>query len=297
VRKTITIGIVAVMVLMGFVVLANPIASEPTGTINKSMDDTNLWLGDYVIITIDVTISGGTLKVSDELPEYLSYIEDSFTVNGNPVTPTIKKGCISTMLGPGTYTIVFVVIYDSAPPKGFQAKNTAYLMDGSCIVDEDSVIYWVAEYCGFHKGFEIISGDDGDGKIEVGEDIHWAFWITVKNLNLGYTMTNVMVWDRFGAEIEIDDGPYITKTSVDIKLKGNSKKIMLKWTIGDLVPDEEARLDMEVSTDKNPAGHQEYTSPGCYEWNSGATLKFRNDDGIQLSAHTGSLYVKVYEAD
>ena len=41
-----------------------------------------------------------------------------------------------------------------------------------------------------------------------------------------------------------------------------------------LLPGDTATLVMYVCTGKNPAGHQEYTSPGCYNFNSGLTVKW-----------------------
>jgi hypothetical protein len=74
---------------------------------------------------------------------------------------------------------------------------------------------------------------------------------------------------------------------------GKSEKVHLYWYIGDLAPGETARIIILVSTDLNPAGHQEYTEPGIYEMNSGATLKFQDCTGTQLSASTDSIYVTV----
>ncbi len=85
------------------------------------------------------------------------------------------------------------------------------------------------------------------------------------------------------------------------------------WDIGDLAPGETARAMILVSTDYNLGGgkgpHQEYTEPGIYEFNSGATLKFLRPDydpedegpldpyDIQLSAYTDSISVTVLEED
>ena len=77
-------------------------------------------------------------------------------------------------------------------------------------------------------------------------------------------------------------------------LTGKTDKVHLFWYIGDLAPGETARLILLVSTDLNPAGHQEYTEPGIYEMNSGATLKFIDpEQDMQLSAVTDSIYVTV----
>lgn len=284
------------MTLVGFVALANPISADPTGTIEKSMDDTNLWLGDYITITLDVTIAGGELTVFDDLPDYLSYISGSFMVDGSPATPKCNGG-VSIKLGPGTYVITFEVIFDSGPAKDFWDVNTAYLMDGCTIIDQDSVDILVRKYCSFNKyALNMRDDGDGDGIIEVGENIIWDFEITLYN-GLGYTMEDATVWDRFGAEIEVDEDPVVTHGTWDIKTKGKSDKVFLRWDIGDLASGDTAVLTMVISTDINPAGHQEYTSPGCYELNSGAVLKFINSEGIQLSAHTPNIMVHVEPQD
>ena len=56
-----------------------------------------------------------------------------------------------------------------------------------------------------------------------------------------------------------------------------------------------ATLIFEISTDLNPAGKQEYTSPGCYELNSGAVLKFTYN-GKKYSAHTLPITVLVVDS-
>jgi hypothetical protein len=128
--------------------------------------------------------------------------------------------------------------------------------------------------------------------VHVGEEVQWAVVIDVVN-PYDYSMTDVVITDRFGAEIEIEEVFSVTHGTVDLKTNGKSQKVFLKWDIGDLNHDEMARLVLLVSTDLNPAGHQEYTSPGVYELNSGATLKFKNSDGVQLSATTNHVYTTV----
>ena len=187
-------------------------------------------------------------------------------------------------------------------------------------------------------------------------ETQWAFVIEVTN-PFPYTMTNVMVKDNFGAELEVDEvvlmadpngdamvdimdinmvfralatdwtwpqgttwgrwnpkidfnldgkvdafdlhvagqayGSYVTMELV-LDETGMSEKVHLFWYIGSLKPGKTARLILLVSTDLNPAGHQEYTEPGIYEMNSGATLKFIDpEQNMQLSAVTAPLYVTV----
>jgi len=134
--------------------------------------------------------------------------------------------------------------------------------------------------------------------VPMGTDVHWRFRITVAlPSGWGGPIENVVVKDRFGAEIEIDDYIYITDgdwTKLDITTNGESEKVFLTWEIGTLSPGDTATLILEISTDHNPADHQEYTSPGCYELNSGAVLKFTYE-GKQYSAYTLPITVLVEE--
>jgi len=129
----------------------------------------------------------------------------------------------------------------------------------------------------------------------MGTDVHW--WIMIKvslPSNWGEPIKNVVVTDRFGAEIEIDS-PFpvsITHGTVSYTTKGNSEKVFLTWNIETLSPGKTAILRFKISTDHNPAGKQEYTSPGCYELNSGTVLKFTFKEK-QYSAYTHPIYVKV----
>ncbi len=130
-------------------------------------------------------------------------------------------------------------------------------------------------------------------------ETQWAVVIDIVN-TFSYTMEDVVITDRFGAEIEIDEPfPFsITHGTVSYSTKGKSEKVFLTWNIGDLLPNETARLILLVSTDLNPASKQEYSSPGVYELNSGATLKFIDpEQDVQLSAVTDSIYVTVLPED
>jgi len=111
------------------------------------------------------------------------------------------------------------------------------------------------------------------------------------------TIENVVVTDRFGAEYEITD-PFpilITHGNASYETKGKSEKVFLTWNIGTLAEGETATLIFEISTDLNPAGKQEYTSPGCYELNSGAVLKFTYN-GKKYSAYTLPITVLVVDS-
>jgi len=82
----------------------------------------------------------------------------------------------------------------------------------------------------------------------------------------------------------------------DIHWTGRSVKVHFQWNIGDMnaVTGMSQTIFLVVSTDTNPAGHQEYTSPNCYELNSGATVKAIVDStGKQFSATAPSIPIGV----
>jgi hypothetical protein len=144
-------------------------------------------------------------------------------------------------------------------------------------------------------GFEInkkvkYMDDDGNGIIEAGERVDFLQVIQVHNPT-GDTWTDVTVKDRFGAEIDVTSvNP--TQGTVTLTTKGKSEKEFLEWGIGDLAAGETVNLVLYANTDLNPAGKQEYSEPGAYEFNSGVVLKV-HVDGKQRSFETGSIMVTV----
>lgn len=78
---------------------------------------------------------------------------------------------------------------------------------------------------------------------------------------------------------------------------GKSTKVHFMWEIGAMAAGEERVLFLVISTDMNPAGKQEYTSPGEYELNSGAVVKGINDAGKQVVAETDQIMLSVRDLD
>ncbi len=113
---------------------------------------------------------------------------------------------------------------------------------------------------------------------------------------------NVVVTDNFGAEM---DGQPLNDVPVDVQVITHSRggfhkdnfetQVRITWCVtgdlvggecvdgGPLLPGESAFLDMLVWTKLNPAGHQEYTCPGTYQMNSGATAKWKDQNGVQCA--------------
>ena len=177
----------------------------------------------------------------------------------------------------------------------------------ACVVLSASPVSAGTPYCWFNKYINVCGTywkAPTQVTATVGEDVHWLIKIEVRvpssgPPNYGGSIENVVVKDRFGAEIEIDDmgDPTVNGDPDGVAYyttKGKSEKVFLTWEIGTLEPGDTATLILEISTDQNPSRWhwQEYTSPGCYELNSGAVLKFTYE-GKQYSAHTDPITVKV----
>lgn len=143
------------------------------------------------------------------------------------------------------------------------------------------------------KILDDVRDDDGDGIIEVGEYVEFDIIIHTENY-WATTAENVRLYDRFGAELMVVGWTAVGTFDYDpyFYTKGNSEKVFLFWDIGTHEPGEYATLYLTMATDINPGGHQEYTSPGCYMLNSGATVK-KVYDGVQYSWETPQLPIEV----
>jgi len=129
--------------------------------------------------------------------------------------------------------------------------------------------------------------------IKTKTDFQWAVLDIVNPFP--YTMTDMVITDHFGVQIEIDPPfPYsITHGEVSYITRGTPRKVFLTWNVGNLLPGETARIMFLVSTCVRN-GKQEYINPGVYEINSGAHLKFTDPiQSTRLSAVTAPINVTV----
>lgn len=106
----------------------------------------------------------------------------------------------------------------------------------------------------------------------------WELRITVANLGQSCTLTDVTVYDVLPAEIELLDYN-LTQGTLETVKKGWGKMAAthLTWFVGHLGAQNllcgpyQAELILKIATIKNPAGKQEFTSPGTYILNEGAS--------------------------
>jgi uncharacterized repeat protein (TIGR01451 family) len=149
------------------------------------------------------------------------------------------------------------------------------------------------------KELVAVNDADGDGAVEVGERVQFTLRIAVKNGSTDRIVTDVVVSDAFGGDLEILSTT-ATVGSVTTSVVGKSEKPFLEWDItwrfGQFLPGEQAELIVVAATDVNPGGHQEYTEAGPHCLNSGATLKALAN-GKQFSVTSDAIWVEVVEAD
>ncbi len=98
----------------------------------------------------------------------------------------------------------------------------------------------------------------------------WILMITVSNTGDSDAL-DVVVHDVLPAELELVDHS-ISKGTFSYEQNGGGKagSTSLTWSLGNLAPGEICQLELVISTKLNPAGKQEFTSPGTYSLNDGA---------------------------
>jgi len=147
------------------------------------------------------------------------------------------------------------------------------------------------------------AGGDGDGVLEIGED--WLFVMTVTLTNIsGEDITDIRMHDRLGGDLEWHVIGWNIPSGIDVYTKGKTEKVFINWYDGFTLADgSSVSADITVSPDVNTgtgngkkAGHQEYTSTGIHELNSGTWFEgYIGDEYIEAS--TEPVCVEVFEAD
>lgn len=290
------LGVVFILVLATAMLAIAPV--HAANTIVKDISPSSGDLGDTVTVTLTVHSDiDQNVDITDDLKGTgLSYVTGTFVVDIVSQTPSDKKGKIEYTLAATASTdhiITFDVKVDTAYAwDDTEITNTvsANFLTSAVIVTASDT-FTINQFDSLDKGIGVVQAHSTTAI--VGTETGWTLVITIAN-PFGYIMEDAVITDRFGAEIEIDSVVASVGTVTE-KTKGKSDKVFLTWEIGDLAISGTATLTLEISTDLNPAGHQEYTELGEEELNSGATLKFKDDDETQLSAFTGSVTVDVTE--
>ena len=303
------IALVLAVALLTMGIAGSAMAQDGT-TIVKELSQSEAQLGDWIKVTLTVDAMQAPVTVTDTLPGQLGYIDGTFQIDGTDATPDVDGNAISCVLDiPGLHTVEFYVQMTTAEAEPITVTNEAEVGNATDVLASNSQDITLLPYAGFTKEVIECTNDPWD-EVPAGEDVQWTLLITVENTagdQIG-NMTNIVVKDNFGGDLELDSFEATVGTVVT-RLSGCTEKVHLFWNdIGYLDGDgDSAGLTVAVSTDVNPGtnknkdgkgrknGHQEFTSEGEHELNSGATLKFIDGDtGLKLSAHTPSIVVNAY---
>ncbi|MEW5936568.1 MAG: PKD domain-containing protein [Candidatus Thermoplasmatota archaeon] len=167
---------------------------------------------------------------------------------------SIGTGCVVSYAysEPGTYTVTLRVVDD----------------DGTSAVDTSMAsITEQPTRASLSITKEKINGPD---VVETHTCYGWTLEITVINEG-GSFATDVYVYDVLPAELELINHTITHGTFAYVQNgHGQMGSTSLTWYVGSLGPQEEALLTLCIATTTNPAGHQEFTSPGTYSLNDGA---------------------------
>jgi hypothetical protein len=132
-----------------------------------------------------------------------------------------------------------------------------------------------------------------EGPIEVAALCESTWTVTYMLTNSGDdAMRSVTVKDHFAANLEVELVSVSKGTYTRDASKSGLQERML-WSLDRLLPGESAVLKIELVTGKNPAGKQEFTSPGFQDLSSCATVKWADEMGHGMSMESDGIGVFV----
>ncbi len=132
---------------------------------------------------------------------------------------------------------------------------------------------------------------DGTFRVPTHQYAEWKIIIKISSNN---PIDNVVVKDTFEPQLGVQDPPlYVSQGTVNYTYgPGQMYHTYITWIIGNNFSGE-AELILKVYTKLNPGGKQEFTSPGTYYLNKGATLNY-TIGGTGYSITTGEILVIAY---
>jgi len=309
-----------VMLIVAAVILAVAMLPSPAmaipWSIEKSVTSNTADLGDHITFTLSGAAWGVPAKVTDSWSSDLTYIPGTLNLTGVSVSSYYISDhyFVAYLNATGSFTITFDVQVTEVQATTTMAYDTARLYEwtGSAYsqVDSDTEAITLDPYEGFEKWM-----DAGNVEVPMYTDVYWILGIYVENIagDEIEDMEDIVVRDRLGGDLELDDVLYVSDGSIGSGEIGKSGKFgptgktnkeHLAWTgISDMEDDDWAEAYLLISTDINTgtgngkkSGQQEYTEAGSHDLNSGAVLKFTDPDtGLQLSAHTPPITVVAVE--
>jgi hypothetical protein len=269
------------------------------------------------------------VTVNDTLPSEFTYINGTFYVDGVEVIPTVEKQEISYAIATeGEYTIDFGVKVTKAYWEVEEVCNEVVVNNASGKIGNATACFNVSAFEDLYKEVEDgptepVIEQKAEWTLKMGVTNNFSYTMndtkitdrfggdlmidsintTAGNYTFEYTdytnkKANVTITNGTGIQIysgllnksgvTIGDEPY----EFHISWTGRTHKAHFAWTIGPLASGNSTEITINVSTDENPSGKQEYTSTDIHYLNSGATLKFIDEDMMQLSAVTAPIVVE-----
>gem|GEM_PF-2472107 len=276
--------------------------------LKKEMSADEAWLTDPVMVHLVISCSscieiGDMLQLVDELPNELSFVVGSATLDGAPVTPTL-----GVITAPVKYQVLtFEDLEAGGHDIWFEVRvNRAYATDRSISnqanmdieLDELEpmslgVLYALTVHP--YAGPTLSSSIDGPTVVTMGTRTCWEFTFIVKN-NFNYRMLQAVLRDYFGAELDFDPDSVMANLVTSPALtyaSGEGSQVRLTWCIGTLEKGEAFMLQVTLCTDVNNGGAQEFSSDGLHALDSGALLKWLNNKGKQQSLLAPRIWVIV----
>lgn len=208
---------------------------------------------------------------------------------------------------------------DAAFPEGLALGKDS---DGDCVLWTNNVTgqliaFDLEGYCpvlAVDKWlYEQIDMGDGDGIIEVGEEWWFNVVIDVQNVSVA-EVTEVLLKDNIAGDLMVyavahpGSGGWVvvpqptakkkqdnrwTDGTVTIEWTGKTKKAHVYFNLGSLASGQSTAVQLWLITDINPGDHQQYTSEGLHELNSGATAKGLLQGWYEVEAVTMPIEVDV----
>lgn len=128
------------------------------------------------------------------------------------------------------------------------------------------------------NGLRICKGFFGEETVCMFTEVEWRVVIVLRALDAN-GVTDIEVKDIFPAEYSINNVLTNMGTFTVEPTGGGNSATEVKWNIDALPYGAAARLVVILSTELNPAGIQEFTSPGTYDLNPGVNVHWTWDGG------------------
>lgn len=276
--------------------------------LKKEMSEEEANLTNPIQVSIEISnpstgTTSDTVEIVDDLPNEMSYVIGSAKIDDISYTPQLDiidtpekhQRLTFTVDGNGKHNITFEIKINRAYATDTIIQNNVsatfkfeYLTE--TLLD---VLFNVTIHP--YIGQTISKATDGPEIIPLFTQGNWIFTYIVKN-NYDYPMNNSEILDYFGAELD-----YYTDTIIANLLTnpiftystGNQEQLRFKWTLPDITSGEAFMLQVTTYTKMTPNGNpkQLYATLGEYILNSGATLKWYDNNKTKQSLETETISV------